>query len=179
MDRPWIVLDSTSTRVLLACDLGPDWPFIGAVRHEMEIDDRSLKMTLAILAEEPMPAQVGWHPWFRRTDDYTLPFGALLQRDAEGIATSERVAFSDRDRGRFDDCFADADGPITIRVDDVALTLDSDCSHWTVFDQLPHGICFEPQSGPPNGINDHPERLDVDGRLTRWFSIGWDTGPHQ
>ena len=33
------------------------------------------------------------------------------------------------------------------------MTIDSDCSHWVVYDETSHAICVEPQSGPPNDFN--------------------------
>lgn len=177
VDRPWVVLQLTSTNALLGCDLGPRWPFAGMVHHEITIDDHGLSMTLTLSADEPMPVQVGWHPWFRRPDHYSLPFAAFLERDSDGIATVRRVALAESDRGRYDDCFVGVEGPIALRFGDIALSLESDCSHWTVFDQPAHGICIEPQSGPPNGVNDCPDVLAADDQLSRWFRINWDIGP--
>lgn len=176
-ENPWVVLKMTASSALLGCDLGPRWPFAGMVHHEISIDDRGLSMTLSLSAHEPMPAQVGWHPWFRRPVSYSLPFGGFLERDSHGIASSRKVTFDRRERGNFDDCFVEPIGPVTMRIDEVSLSLESDCSHWTVFDRPIHGICIEPQSGPPNGVNDRPESLTPNDRLTRWFRINWDTGP--
>ncbi|MGA0877775.1 MAG: aldose 1-epimerase [Ilumatobacteraceae bacterium] len=177
VESPWIVHDLTPTSALLGRDLGPQWPFAGTVHHEITIEDRGLWMTLTLSAQEPMPAQVGWHPWFRRPTAYSLPFAAFLERDGEGIATTRRIEFSTPEYGCYDDCFVDVQGPISMRIDGVSLSLESDCSHWTVFDHKIHGICIEPQSGPPNGINESPEVLTSDGRLSRWFAINWDTDP--
>jgi aldose 1-epimerase len=38
----------------------------------------------------------------------------------------------------------------------VNIGLTSDCSHWVVFDELDHGVCVEPQSGPPDMLNLYP-----------------------
>lgn len=177
VERPWVVLKVTSSSALLGCDLGPRWPFEGMVHHEISIDDHGLSMTLSLSAHDSMPAQVGWHPWFRRPTTHSLPFGGLLERDPDGIASSRKVAFDHEERNVFDDCFVERNGPVTMYIDSVSLSLESDCSHWTVFDRPAHGICIEPQSGPPNGVNDHPETLNGDDRLSRWFRINWDTGP--
>ncbi|MFM8382915.1 MAG: hypothetical protein ACKOA6_13115, partial [Actinomycetota bacterium] len=134
-------------------------------------------MVLTLTADQSMPAQLGWHPWFRRPVDYSLPFAAMLERDVDGIATAERTPVAPGNRGSFDDCFIGRRGPIVLHYDDGDLALTSDCSHWTIFDQRPHGICIEPQSGPPNGINDFPDVLSPGDELTRWFAIGWESGP--
>lgn len=178
VDQDWIVLRHTSTHAILACDLGPRWPFEGTVHHEISIDDCGVSMTLTLTAHESMPAQVGWHPWFHRPDDYSLPFTAYLERDDRGIATTRRVPLGvDEARGIYDDCFIEARAPIMMRFGDVDVELRSNCSHWTVFDQRHHGLCFEPQSGPPNGVNDDPEILEPGEQLSRWFEIRWDSSP--
>ena len=58
-----------------------------------------------------------------------------------------------------DDCFADplVDPAVQFGAGGTAgprVTLHSNCSHWVVFDGRDHGICIEPQSGPPNGVNE-------------------------
>ena len=47
-------------------DLGPDWPFAGRVVQHFELRPARLHIRMEIHAEEPMPASIGWHPWFRR-----------------------------------------------------------------------------------------------------------------
>lgn len=177
VDLSWNVLDHSASSTSLTCDLGPTWPFVGSLRHDITLTDAGIVMVLTLEAAECMPAQLGWHPWFRRPVEYSLPFAAMLQRDIDGITTSRPTPVVPEQRGSFDDCFVDRQGPIVLRYEDGDLSLTSDCSHWTVFDQRPHGVCIEPQSGPPNGINDCPEVLAPGDRLSRWFAIDWDTGP--
>lgn len=173
VDLSWNIVDHSVSSASLTCDLGPMWPFAGSLRHDITLADDGIVMVLTLTAVESMPAQLGWHPWFRRPLDYSLPFEAMLERDSDGIATSRRAPVVPEGRGSFDDCFVDRLGPIVLRYDDGDLVLTSDCSHWTIYDQRPHGICVEPQSGPPNGINDCPEVLAPGDRLSRWFAIDW------
>ena len=177
VDLPWDVVDQSLSTASLACDLGPMWPFAGSLRHDIALTNDGIVMVLTLTADQSMPAQLGWHPWFRRPVDYSLPFTAMLERDVDGIATSDRTPVAPDNRGSFDDCFIGRRGPIVLHYDDGDLALTSDCSHWTIFDQRPHGICIEPQSGPPNGINDFPDVLSPGDELTRWFAIGWESGP--
>ena len=173
VDQTWVVSRCTESSALLACELGPTWPFEGSLHHEISLTDQSLTLTLTLNAEQSMPAQLGWHPWFRPPSSFTMPFAAMLQRDTEGITTDTQILFDRDQRGAFDDCFVEPQGPIVLHYPDCELSLDSNCSHWVVFDQPTDGICFEPQSGPPNGVNTSPDVLVVDDQLSRWFEIGW------
>lgn len=177
VDLPWDVVDRSTSHVSLTCGLGPKWPFAGALRHDITIADDGVVLVLTLTAVESMPAQLGWHPWFRRPLDYSVPFAAMLVRDVDGIATSRRTPVVPENRGSFDDCFVDRQGPIVMHYEAGDLALTSDCSHWTIFDRHPEGVCIEPQSGPPNGINDCPEVLAPGEQFSRWFTISWDTGP--
>lgn len=173
INQNWVVLQCTPSSATLACELGPEWPFEGTVHHEISLSDSALLMTVTISTQQLMPAQIGWHPWFRPPIDFTLPFGAMLKRDDDGITTSETTTFDSARRGIYDDCFIEANNAIILHYLDVDVTLDSDCSHWVVFDQRRIGVCFEPQSGPPNGVNERPEVVPVNGQLSRWFEIRW------
>ena len=93
-DRPWSVVDATT----IAIDLDERWPFRGRVEQRFELDEHGLAVTMTLTADEPMPAMLGWHPWFRRSiadgaPPAVLAFdaAAMLVRDAEGMPTGERV----------------------------------------------------------------------------------------
>ncbi len=178
---PWTVLEHTNTRAVLLTDLDLPWPVAGTVRHEITVDDDVLTLRLEVNAHDDMPCQVGWHPWFVRPDSYTVPFRRLWPRDEHGITATHSVEHDPdqlrigADLGAYDDCFSDPASPISLTHDlpGLEMTLDSDCSHWVVFDQPDHAVCIEPQSGPPNGVNDHPLWLGFGESLTRTFRIGW------
>ena len=61
-ERPWQVDDPTT----LSIDLGTGWPFTGRVVQQFALTDDQLDVSLSLLSDEPMPAALGWHPWFRR-----------------------------------------------------------------------------------------------------------------
>lgn len=174
---PWVVLDHSDSRAILLTELDLPWPVEGTVRHDITVSDDCVVMRLEVTAHDDMPCQVGWHPWFVRPDDFTMPFRTLWPRDDVGIATTRPVAHvaNSSDRGTYDDCFSDPVGPVTLtyRSPDLEVSLDSDCSHWVVYDQPGHAVCIEPQSGPPNQINDDPIWLGFGESLVRTFRIGW------
>ena len=101
----------------------------------------------------------------------------LFVDDGSTDATAARI---ERPFGVVDDCF---DSPLVapgdhvdeflrLRVLDVDLALSSDCSHWVLYDVPAHATCVEPQSGPPNQVNDDPRVVRPGESSSRWFRIG-------
>lgn len=178
---PWTVLEHQDSRALLVTDLDLPWPVEGTVRHDISLDNDGLTMRLDITAHDDMPCTIGWHPWFVRPESYTVPFRTLWRRDAHGIATRDAITH-DPDTpafGTYDDCLSDlvSSPELSYRARGLTITLDSDCSHWVVYDQPEHAMCLEPQSGPPNQINDDPVRLGFGETLSRTFRISWTNTP--
>ena len=176
-DRPWRVTAHDTTSVEMRIDLDDRWPFNGRVTHEVRVDDGGLTMRLTLDADEDMPAMLGWHPWFVKPDRSPTELRTMLRRDAAGIATAARV---ERPFGVVDDCFDrplvapgdHVDEFLRLRVLGVDLALSSDCSHWVLFDVPAHATCVEPQSGPPNQVNDDPRVVRAGESSSRWFRIG-------
>ena len=102
-ERRWrLVGDDT-----IATDLGPDWPFAGWAVQRFELGPDHLTVRLEVHGEEPMPASIGWHPYFLRRPagvdgelELTFEAGAMYVRDAAGIATDRRVDATARSMGR-------------------------------------------------------------------------------
>ncbi|HEX7165960.1 MAG TPA: hypothetical protein VF230_03165 [Acidimicrobiales bacterium] len=138
-------------------ELDDPWPFAGRARHEVVLAADHLTATLTVEADEPMPAWVGWHPWFRRRlgrgrrAGLTLPAGGMLVRDGESIPTGEVVPIPD---GPWDDCFTDLASPPSIEwAGALTVEVESDCGYAVVFTEPLHGFCVEPQSAPPDALN--------------------------
>jgi aldose 1-epimerase len=167
-DRSWEVISSTSSTTVLETELGPEWPFKGIVQHRIEVADNEIALQLTISALQPMPVQVGWHPWFVKPGSSRLHFAAMLPRDSVGISMEQQVP---QPSGPVDDCFIHPEKPLTITIGNVQAKLASDCSHWVLYDMPAHATCIEPQSGPPNSINDRPFVLPAGSTLTKNFTI--------
>lgn len=167
-DQEWKVVASTPSTALLETELSPEWPFGGNVQHHIEVTNNGITLRLTVNAVQSMPVQVGWHPWFVQPDDTDLRFAAMLQRDNFGITTQQKVP---QPKIAVDDCFVEPEKPLTITLGTVQATLSSDCSHWVLYDMPAHATCIEPQSGPPNGVNDEPFVLPANSTLTREFTI--------
>jgi len=82
--REWQVVDCTSHECHLrlshdpAGEGGEDWPFAFEVDQYVRLDEQgvSLSMTLRNASQQPMPAGLGWHPYFPRHQGVELSFTA-------------------------------------------------------------------------------------------------------
>jgi aldose 1-epimerase len=159
--RPWRI-DGPAT---MSIDLGPGWPFSGRVSQQFDLRDDGLDVSLTLEADEPMPAAMGWHPWFRRrlAGSSTAPAAQstpvvihldaawMYVRDAEGIPSGELV---EPPPGPWDDCFTGLrSAPRLTWPGLLGLEVSSSCDHWVVYDEPPDAVCVEPQTAPPDFVN--------------------------
>jgi aldose 1-epimerase len=153
-DRPWTVTGDGE----LAIDLDERWPFRGRVTQRFHLEEDALELTMAVEAQEPMPAVIGWHPWFRKAlvegdEDVRLRFEprTMLLRGADGIPTGERIPPT---KPPWDDAFTDlASEPVLDWPGRLRLTVSSTCRWWVVYTEPWNAVCVEPQSGPPDALN--------------------------
>lgn len=175
-DRPWAVTGPASVGV----DLGTGWPFRGSLEQSFALDAGSLRVTMTLRAEEPMPAVIGWHPWFRRRLDPDADVARLhvaparmYAREADGITSGRLVAPGPRP---WDDCFVGLAAPPELEWPGILrLRISSDLDHWVVYDEQPHALCVEPQSGPPDGPNLAPRVVGPDAPLAASMTWQWWT----
>ncbi len=170
---PWQLVRVGLGDVELSLDLPADarWPFGGRVRQRLEVGTDRLAMTLSLTAgERPMPATIGWHPWFRKPDRLVFAPRAIYPRDGEGIAT---LPVAPPPPGPWDDCFLNDQPVLLERAGGGVIRLTSDCSHWVVYDATAHATCVEPQTGPPDAFNLGATRLEPGGTLSAWFLMEW------
>jgi aldose 1-epimerase len=99
-------------------------------------------------------------------------FKTMYVRDSDGIADAQRAHQHDLMHRQLDDCFSDAvTAPLLNFENGPTVRLESDCSHWVVYNEPLHAICVEPQSGPPNGLNSEPLVVFHNHPLTRYFRL--------
>ena len=68
LDAEWTVQDRTATSVTMTCRFDKSrWPFAGSMTQRIGVARGHMALEAEILADEPMPAAIGWHPWFRST----------------------------------------------------------------------------------------------------------------
>lgn len=181
-DRWRLVEPPSAGTAALAVDLGDPWPWPARVGQRFELAPDRLRLELTVTncaapGSVPMPASLGWHPWFRRRvggADAELRFEAasMFELDADGIPTGRLVP---PPPGPWDDCFTDLAGPPVVTWPGVVeLTLVSGCSCWVVYDRPHHALCVEPQTDAPDAANRHPRcELAPGEALAAWFEIRW------
>ena len=167
MHEKWTCSESTESTAVFLTGLGSNWPFRGTCTHRISLLPDRLRCELSINAIDDMPVQLGWHPWFR-DGIATTDFNAMLLRDADGITTSERVTPATEN---IDDCFLEPNSWPVVVVGNTTLQVASDCPFWVRYDAPSGDVCIEPQSGPPNGINDAPLILKAGESFSRWMEL--------
>ncbi len=173
--RAWEVVDRRPATIELTCPLqgALDWPFAGTARQRIEASADAVTCELRVeAADRPFPAELGWHPWFRKPAVLDFSPVAMYGRDEIGLPTGELVEPS---AGPWDDCFVNVE-PVTLHYDRErvpAVTVRSDCDHWVVFDEPTHATCVEPQSGPPDAVAVRPRLTFPDRPLRRTLVLTW------
>jgi aldose 1-epimerase len=159
-------------------ELAEPWPFGGTVVQKFELTDTAFTVTMTITAaDRAMPAQMGWHPWYRRQLDrgepveLTFAAGQIYETDEEQIPTGN---LSEVPEGPWDETFIDVtQTPILTWPGALTVALTSNFDHWVVFTRPDHAYAIEPQSGAPNDINRAPHVLHPGESLSGWMALAW------
>jgi len=166
MAVPFNVLEVGPTSARLEAPLGADWPFAGRVVQRVELSERRLRLRLELHADrEPMPGILGWHPWFHRRasrlDDAAVQTGDVAvvvhpayraELDAHGLPTG---AVGAPPAAPVDDVLLNVIAPPVVRwPGGPTLSLHSpEAQAWIVYTAHPDGVCVEPVTGLPDGLN--------------------------
>lgn len=173
-EQEWSVVRRDKSSASMQCDL--DWEFGGAAEQTISLAAESLTCELIARAgDRPMPATVGWHPWFVKPRRVDLAFDRMYLRDADYIPDGRMI--SPPPPSPWDDCFT---GPLRtprVWIGDLEVSISSDCAYWVVFDMPAHATCVEPQSGPPDAFNlGLATRLEPGQELRQTMTISWSRG---
>ncbi|MFI5262073.1 MAG: aldose 1-epimerase [Candidatus Limnocylindrales bacterium] len=165
-DRPWSIDGATADEATLTCLLGDTaWPFAGLVRQHVSLAQDRLTMTAEIVADEPMPASLGWHPWFARGDgDVRLTVDAARTLELRALIPTGRTRPVDErtdlragpplGERALDDVYLDVVPPAIVRRQDVELRIGFDAPLTTlVIYTTPVAVCVEPQSAWPDATS--------------------------
>jgi aldose 1-epimerase len=160
----------------------PGWPWPIEVEIVWEVRAGCVRTEIHVAAtDHVVPVVVGWHPWFRRQltrgepMEWSLSATGMAERGSDYLPTGRLLDY-DETSGPFDDAFFVPTGQAHLRWPG-ALVMDihNDSDWFVVFDQLPNAVCIEPQSGPPNGLNEGitgPVRIAEPGQahsmVTTW-----------
>jgi aldose 1-epimerase len=83
--RPWRLEETSASRMRLSFDYTPgDWPWVYRAEQVFELDESGALLSLSLQnrADTPMPASIGFHPYFPR------PRGAVLKAGVRGFRRS-------------------------------------------------------------------------------------------
>ncbi|MDY7511464.1 aldose 1-epimerase [Ralstonia wenshanensis] len=172
--RAWGVEWATDTTVALTLRHSPDadWPYACSIRQTLSLNEASLALTLEMTNEHstPVPAGLGWHPFFPMSTATRLQtrWERMLDMDPDHLPYQDipvplRFNFA---HGQpmsdieVDHCFAGWRGSATIRQDDYVVDLQSAGTPAAVL-MRQHGQGFfalEPVSHVNNALQFAPSR---------------------
>jgi len=184
---PWRADAQGPVAVSLSCPL--TWPLGGRASEEIRLGRDRLEWTLSLhAAQQSFPAACGWHPWWRRElgrggslaveiHELAQPATRRFERDADTLPTGRLVDPGPRPADGWDDCFwFDGDAPtVVLRWPGVlTLRISSGCEYLVLYDQLPHALCVEPQTGPPDAFHlDRAMVVSPGAALTATMQWSW------
>ncbi|MFI5803618.1 aldose 1-epimerase [Streptomyces sp. NPDC051561] len=182
-DVRWRTVQRDTASASFTYDLTSPWPYAGRVTQTFALTADSVTLTMGVETyDNSFPAQVGWHPWFRRGlggpdgggADVEIAFDAAWQeeRGDNHLPTGRRI---DPLPSPWDDCFGMPDGV------DVTLTWPGQLElrvtsreEWVVvYDEQAAAVCVEPQTGPPNGLNTLPRLVTPVDPLEASMTWSW------
>ena len=178
-DHAWSVEEHGAARATLTQALSDPWPFGGHAVMRFDLAADALHLTFEVHAgDRPMPAECGWHPWWRRDAGRGRPLevelhaNAMYRRDDEGIPTGELV---DITPPPWDDCFTDLGEPAAVLhwPGAASVEITTDCPCLVVYTEPEHAICVEPESGPPDQFNLGPRVVTPGDPLVAHTTWRW------
>lgn len=173
----WTVDAAARDAVTVSCTLGPPWPLGGTVRQRLVLNPGRLDLEATVRAGgRPMPAALGWHPWFLRPGDGDV----ALRLDADGVLVTEEdlvatgavrpVGAAEDLRGgpvgdrRLDTTYVGARSPAVVGWPDLELDLawGPEVAAVTVYTPA-HAVCVEPLTAWPNAPVLHARGVPATG----------------
>ncbi len=167
----WSVASSTETEAVLAFDHPPgEWPWSYRAEQRFGLGDSGLRVELSVTntSAEPMPAGLGFHPYFPARDGERLQAGVtgvwmidgdcLPTRHVDGVWRSDWAAGAPTAVSELiDNCYTGWNGVATLSAPGGAtttLTASPECRWLHVYS--PPGadfVCAEPVTNRPDPFN--------------------------
>lgn len=167
--QPWQVIETQPDTALLGVEILPTqaWPFACRLTRRFTLSPRALRMDMMLTAgpDQPMPAALGFHPYFPAADAIIqAETGAAWAADAQGIpASHEKIAACAALRAGtkasdlpLDHCFTGWDGCARLYWPRHELTLRAWPNPGFLQIYTPKGadyFCMEPQTAMPDAFN--------------------------
>jgi aldose 1-epimerase len=136
------------------CDLPA--PYAGGrVEQRVAVGESTMTWSLSYRnGDRPMPAWLGFHPWFRRTlthggeVEVMNPATFMMELDSEGLPDGRIQAVTPPP---WDDIFGGMrSAPTLTWPGAVKITCISNEPWWVIYTRDPVGVCVEPQTAPPH-----------------------------
>lgn len=152
LDAPIDAWEQVSDACLRMSQSIPGWP--ARLLTEWRLDGWTAVSRLTVEADAPVPALMGWHPWFPATMDgrparWSLT-GSMAVRDG-AFPSGELREWTGG--SRVDDAFLVPDRCVRIDWGSIALAIHSSDPWFVVYDERDDALCVEPQNGPPNAFD--------------------------
>lgn len=179
--RPWQITQQSATAIRCTfdsrtfADVNWPWPFSATVAYVLKENILSSQLTVTNEGETPMPAGLGWHPYYNRTltrqgEAVTLHFQApLVYPDANDNRIPSgpvQPVAPDQDfheereltpANFIDACFYGYDGDGTIAWPESGVRLryraSANCRHLILFNPAKPYFAAEPVTNANNGVN--------------------------
>lgn len=167
----WQVAQQSAERAELQLHYaGQDWPWAYAATQTFELDDNRVRISLTLTnqADRPMPAGLGWHPYFPHPENarITAPVEAYWANSADTIslAPSQPSWLAELAMGipvaalNLDNAFSVGSGEVRIEwpATGIELSMQSSQNLGHLIIYTPPGepyFCAEPVSHSPNCLN--------------------------
>lgn len=180
--KPWRVIEASDTAMVMAFHGDGWWPWAFEAKQYISLSENGaiLKMTLQNLSDSNMPAGLGFHPYFNRTDDTILQCNArkIWNPMQENIALNilddeshKKIGFDGKGRNinniNLDHCFEDISGNILIKQASRHLTIMMqpmrNARHMIIYipDNAAEFFCAEPVSHITGAISDDVGHIDI------------------
>ncbi|MEQ9518396.1 MAG: aldose 1-epimerase [Parvibaculum sp.] len=190
----WQVDEESADQATLSLDFQPSagrWPWAFTATQSYRLDGAKFHHTLSLtnLSEHPMPAGLGFHPYFsyRRGDLFQASVKGMWDRDGAQLPTHHHLVGAEQywPRGRIDEtahldnCFTGWDGRFQITRRDISIQVTTSGNLPFLHIYAPAGeafVCLEPVSHIPNAINfrDAPPMARLMPRDTISASLTYD-----
>lgn len=143
-----------SREAMVWCDLPAPYDG-GRVEQRVIVGESTMTWSVSYRnGVRPMPAWLGFHPWFRRTlsrggeVEVFNPASFMLELDSEGIPVGKIHAVT---APPWDDIFGGMrSAPILVWPGAMKMTCIANEPWWVIYTQDPIGVCVEPQTAPPH-----------------------------
>lgn len=178
----WTIGDSAENWVTLRFDHAGDswpWPYTAFLRYLVERDRLVVDLEVKNRSDEPMPASLGFHPYFERPARISATVDGRWMVDETSIPTeweeTEPFRRTDVDGHESDHTYTGWDGRAFIELDAARIELVSDVKRLHLYaPRWVHTFALEPVSASPDAFN-HPGQgsvtLEPGEALHHWMRL--------